>query len=91
MSKIKKWLEAQGIQYTVKEDAIISIILEPDCIWINGFGEPMRYDKKISIVKNTYKDYIVTEITGYSMHHRLCWTGKQDEVIRVLAERFKEI
>ena len=59
MQKILKWLDAHGINYTVSSNRrdrteYITIILEKDCIWINGFNQPMKFDKKITIHHNKY-------------------------------------
>ena len=87
MTKIRKWLDDNGIAY--EYDGHITIYLERDCIWVNGFGEDMRYNKLIAVYQNTYSKYIVREITGYSMSHQIIYTSKQDSVIDALNTRLK--
>ena len=94
MSKILKWLEEHNISYTiekmksVKADRI-RIVLEKDCVWINGFGQPMKYDKEITIVKSTsYGTYYMQEVTGMSLSKSLCTTTKQTDIITALEKRF---
>lgn len=88
MTKIRAFLEAQGIEYSYDKGCIV-IMLKKDCIWVNGFGEDMHYDKKICISKNTYGDYIVGEVTGYSQGKKLYWGTKQSGVIEVLKNRLE--
>lgn len=91
MGKIIKWLEAQGIEFQYSEkrrSKCVVILLEKDCIWVNGFNQPMRYDRNITIYYNTYKTYTVTEVTGYSRHATLAISTRAEDIIEVLAERF---
>lgn len=91
MTKIRTFLKEQGIEYQERESSngYIEIMLEKDCIWVNGFGEDMYYDKKISIYKNTYGDYIIMEKTGYSETKKLFWGRKQIHAIEVLRKRLE--
>jgi len=91
MSLILKWLKENGIecQYIDKRtDKYIKIILETGCIWVNGFGKEMLYDKEITIHKDTYKNYTVSECVGYNLFHTLAKSTKQDRIIKALEERF---
>lgn len=91
MKKIIKWLEENGIQYTYAErgkNKYIYIILEKDCIWINGFNQSMKYDKIIRVHQDTYKTYGVFETYEYSMTKTLKTSKKADIIIEALAERF---
>lgn len=89
MTQIIKWLEAQGVGYSVNPHSI-TIMLEKDCVWINGFGEPMKWDRKIVIYKNPYKEYRAYEMVGYNMSEQLCWTSKQSKVIEALQKRLRK-
>lgn len=91
MTKIRAFLEAQGIEYQERESSngYIEIMLERDCIWVNGFGEDMHYDKKISIYKNNYGDYIIMEVVGYNQSKKLFWGRKQIHAIEVLKRRLE--
>lgn len=88
MTKIKAFLEAQGIEYSYDKDYIV-IVLEKDCIWVNGFGEDMHYDKTLSIYKNIYGDYIIIEVTGYSLSKKLFWGTRQTDAIEALKKRLE--
>lgn len=88
MTKIKAFLETQEIEYSYDKDYIV-IMLEKDCIWVNGFGEDMHYDKKICIHKNTYGDYIIVEVTGYSLSKKLFWGTRQADAIEALKNRLE--
>ena len=91
MKKIMKWLEENGIQYTYTEhrkNKYIDIVLEKDCIWINGFNQHMKYDKSIRIHQDTYKTYGVFETYEYSMTKTLKTSKKADIIIETLMERF---
>lgn len=86
-----KWLEQNGIQYSYKQcgnTKHIDIILEKDCIWINGFNEPMKYDKKIRITQDTYKTYGAYETYNYNMARTLEVSKKADTIIEALEKRF---
>jgi hypothetical protein len=90
MKKLMKWLTEHNIDfYIVKRNFIdyIVIMLEPGCIWINGFGEPMKYDKKIMIYKNTYNEYIVNEVIGYNQVAKLIQCSKVSNAINILDKR----
>jgi len=84
ITKVEKWLNENNIEHTSDND-LIEIMIEPNCVWINGFGKPMKYDRKYRVLKNKYRDYFVIEVTGYNLHHQHCWTKKQDTVIDVLS------
>lgn len=94
MSKITKWLEEHDITYTIQKakgvrGERIVITLERNCIWINGFGQEMRYNKEITIFKSlAYKTYYVQEVTGMSLSKSLCTSTKQSDVITALEKRF---
>ena len=94
MSKILKWLEKHNIAYTfgkVKgcKCERITITLEKGCVWINGFGQTMKYNKEITITKSlSYGTYHVQEVTGMSLSKGLCTSTKQTDVIVILEERF---
>ena len=93
MSRIIKWLKENGIAFTESTNEnstckYITIILEQDCIWINGYNEEMHYDKAINIVySKSYKFYNVIEKTGYSLSKTLVNTSRSDVVIDTLSER----
>lgn len=86
MKKIMKWLDSMNIKYDLNNGYIV-IILEKDCIWVNGFGEPMKYDKKISIYKNPYSEYVIYEVTGYNLHKKLFQGSRADNAIYTLDKR----
>ena len=91
MNSILKWLKENGIecQYIDKRtDKYIRIVLEVGCIWVNGFGEDMVYDKYISIHKDTYKNYTVSECVGYNMITTSTRSTKQQNIIKALSDRF---
>lgn len=92
MTKIKKWLDEQGIAYTLERGAhtleVIRIMIEPNCTWENGFGESMQYDKRISIWKDR-KVYLISETIGYNQVHTI-YSSKQDNIVEELQRRFKE-
>lgn len=90
MKKILKWLDDNNIGYILASEGTseyITIILETDCIWINGFGEPMKYDKKITIHHNKYLGYGVYEQYMYSRTKTLVSTKRYEDVIDVLQSR----
>ena len=92
MKKILKWLEEHGIEYTLSSsrrdrEERITIILEKDCVWINGFNQPMKYDKKITIHHNKYSGYGVYEQYNYSMTKTLVSCKKLEGVIDTLKDR----
>lgn len=90
MNKIKKWLDENGIQYTFTDkgtNKYITILLESGCVWVNGFGENMYYDRKISIHQDTYKNFEVTEQIGYNRFNRIAKSTKQDNIVKALTER----
>ena len=93
MKNVEKWLQKNGISYSTdarRNNEYIFITLEKDCVWVNGFGEEMLWDHTISIFRSgAYKNYIVTEKTGYSLSHTHCRTSKQSEVIRTLENLMK--
>lgn len=93
MKKIMKWLEENGIQYTYTErgkNKYIDIVLEKDCIWINGFNQPMKYNKTIRVHQDTYKTYGAFETYDYSMTKTLKTSKKADAIIEALTERFNK-
>lgn len=95
MSKVIKWLQENGIDFTVEEyshSKTIRIILEKNCIWVNGFGENMYYDKDICVrYGKGYKDYYVRELTGYNTSRILLkYSTRANDVIKALERRFKE-
>lgn len=90
MKKILKWLDDNNIDYVFSskgKEECITIILETDCIWINGFGEPMKYDKKITIHHNKYLGYGVYEQYMYSRTKTLMSSKKFEDVIDALKSR----
>ena len=92
MNKVKKWLDANGIQYTYTEKGnskYIDIILESGCVWVNGFNENMYYDKSIRIYQDTYKNYVITETYDYNLTKTIKKNTKADIIIEALEERFK--
>lgn len=92
MKKIQKWLQENNIEFiysSQRRNYCIEIILEKDCIWINGFGQPMQCNKSITISYDTYKIYGVYEHIGYSLSKKLIISKRADTVIDILAERFE--
>lgn len=92
MQKILKWLESQGIKYILSsnrsnKEECITIVLEKDCIWINGFNKPMKYDKIITIHHNKYLGYGVYEQYEYSMTKTLVSCKKWEMVVDALKNR----
>lgn len=93
MKKIIKWLELNGIQYTYKESGknkYIDIIIEKNCVWINGFNQPMKYNKMVRIMQDTYKTYGLYETYNYSMTKTLETSKKCDVIIEALKRRFSK-
>ena len=88
MNKIIKALEEKGIKYTLDNKGNITIELEKNCIWINGYKEEMKYNKEISIIKDTYKNYIMVEVVGYNKVTTLVKNTKQDVVVESIIKRF---
>ena len=91
MKKIMKWLDGYGIKYSSSiegRNEYITIMLKPDCTWINGFGEPMKYDKKIVVHFSKHFGYSVHEYYGYNLVKTLTTCRKADAVIETLKERF---
>ncbi len=89
MNIIEKWLKENGVSYSVElrgRTKYIVIILEKDCVWVNGFGENMLYDRKISIYRNTYGKFSAVLRCGYASDRLIFCTGKQKEVIAALAK-----
>lgn len=88
MNKIIKALEEKGIKYTLDKKGNITIELEKDCIWINGYNEEMKYNKKVSIYKDTYKNYFMVEVTGYNLSKTISKSTKQDIIVDAINTRF---
>lgn len=91
MKKLIKWLEENNIKFTYTDkgvDKYITITLEEDAVWVNGFGEDMHYTKVIRIWYSTYKVYTATETTGYNLYNTLAKSTKVDNIIKALAVRF---
>lgn len=87
MKKIIKWLDDNNIDYVLASEGTseyITIILETDCIWINGFGEEMKYDKKINIHYNKQLGYGVYEQYMYSRTKTLVSTKRYKDVVDTL-------
>lgn len=92
MKKIIKWLELNGFNFTYEErnkNKFITIVLEKDCIWINGFNQPMKYDKDIVIHQDSYKTYGIYERYDYSLTKTLKTSKKANDIINILKIRFK--
>ena len=90
MNRIIRWLKEHGIAYSYSESGnskIIDIILEKDCIWINHYDEPIKYDKSIRVVQNTYKIYKAYETYQHNMTATLRISGRSSDIIDVLEER----
>lgn len=87
MSKIIKWLKEHGIDFEQVREGCVKILLENDCVWVNGFGEEMKYDKGIAVYKNTYNDYIITETVGYNRISKMFHGTRANDAIKVLKER----
>lgn len=87
MSKIIKWLKENRIDFEQVREGCVVILLEKDCVWVNGFGEEMKYDKRIAVYKNTYNDYIITETVGYNRTEKLFHGTRAKDAIKVLKER----
>lgn len=89
MKKIRKWLIDNGIEFTTCEDShriVYTIIFEHDCVWMNGLGQEMKYNKQITIhFGKTYKQYTVTEQIGYNRYHKHIECTRADKVINVLS------
>lgn len=91
MKKVIKWLDEHNINYSLStegKDECITIILETDCIWINGFGKPMKFDKKVRVLYDKYLGYRVYEQYGYNLTKTLATCRKADMTIDVLNKRF---
>lgn len=90
MNVIKKFLKDNNIDHEIKTNLVnserIEIVLEKDNVWVNGYGKEMMWDRKIIIHQNTYKRYVISEDTGYSMNKRHKETGKQKEIIEVIKD-----
>lgn len=91
MSRIIKWLTENGIKFEVKHSKyhsdFVAIMLEEGCVWVNGFGEDMVYDRMITIHQDTtYKNYYVKSVVGYNRVENLFKGTRAKDVIEVLAE-----
>lgn len=89
MNIIEKWLKESGVSYSIEFQGkvkYIVIVLEKDCVWVNGFNEKMLYDRKISIHRNTYGRFSAVIRDGYASHTLIICTGKQKEVVKALEE-----
>ncbi|PGT90031.1 hypothetical protein [Bacillus thuringiensis] len=90
MKQIKKYLVDNNIQHEIevskiwKEETIV-ILIEKGNVWVNGYGNEMKWDRVIAIHQNRYKKYVVTEKVGYSRTKEHIKTGKQKEVTNLLA------
>ena len=90
MKLIKKYLADNEIQHSIKEEYLtggigkIVITLERDNVWVNGYGEEMKWDRTITISQNTYKQYALVEATDFSKAKTHIKTGKQKELIQKL-------
>lgn len=63
--KLRAWLENNNIPHEVDDHkGYITIMLEEGCTWINKLGEPMKYDRTVSIHKE-YGGWQVYITTGY--------------------------
>lgn len=95
MKTLIKWLQEHGIEFKQYKDNLnriyrIVITLEKDCIWVNGFGEDMKYDKLIGIGKDlTYGGYKMGEVIGYNRSKTLFVGTKVKDLIKVLAKRLE--
>ena len=89
MSKIIEWLISHNIDYELSKDGCITIFIEKDCVWVNGFGEPMNYDKKITIRYDKYSGYGVYEQYGYSLTKPIISCKKHELVLEKLKDRFR--
>ena len=89
MNKIVKWLKNHNINYEISQTGCITILIEKDCIWMNGFGVPMKYDKKITIRHSKYLGYGVYEQYGYSLTKTIISCKKNELVLEKLKERFE--
>ena len=85
MNKIIEWLITHNIGY----ECCIAIFIEKDCVWVNRFGEPMNYDKKITIHHDKYSGYGVYEQYGYSLTKTIISCKKNELVLEKLKERFE--
>lgn len=96
MRKITLWLDEQKIPYTVKTHiggrTGISIPLEQDLIWINGFGDEMKWDRSIWITQDTRKKYHAWVTIGYNRSMPIIeHEGKQSNVIEAIKRYFSEM
>ena len=80
MNTIIKFLKENNINF-IENKKRITITLENNCVWINGYGEKMYYNKTINIIKDTYANYILTETMGYNKTKTLLKATKQSKII----------
>lgn len=89
MKQIKKYLVDNNIQHEIEISKIgneetIVIPIEKGNVWVNGYGNGMKWDRVVTIYQNRYKKYVVTEKVGYSRTKEHITTGKQKEVNSLL-------
>lgn len=86
-TKIIKFLNDNNVEWFWDKNHSIIIPIENDCVWVNGFGEDMHYNKAIHIAKHN-PNYYCGERTGYSLSRCLA-NGSQQDVVKALMKRFK--
>lgn len=94
MNQIKKYLDNNGVAWhkfiRLGNQERIVITLEKDNVWVNGYGEEMKWDRTITIHQNSWKKYVAYIETGYNMGQTLAVSGKQSDIItninKVLAD-----
>lgn len=89
MNKIIEWLITHNTNYELSKDGCITIFIEKDCVWVNGFGEKMKFDKKITIRHDKYSGYGVYEHYGYLLTKTIISCIKHEPVLEKLKERFE--
>lgn len=92
MNRIKNHLESRGVYYQIEKkitgsNETIVILLETGCFWVNAYNEKIYYNRVLRITQNTYKKYILYEVTGYNMGKEQVKSGRQSDIILFLDKR----
>ena len=78
-----------NIVFEISKDGCITIYLEKDCVWVNSFGEEMKFDKKITIRYDKYSGYGIYEQYAYSLTKTIIICKKHEFVLEKFKERFE--
>jgi hypothetical protein len=88
MNQIKKFLDNNKVAWNkfirLGNQERIMITLQKDNVWVNGYGEEMKWDRTVTIYQNTWKKYVAVIETGYNMNQSFAVSGKQKDIIEKL-------